>query len=191
MKKLLALVLALGLVFSLAACGGSSDKAPTSDIKDPVELLNNVWAKFAEDEAFMVYGGDGGEDGMSVVDGGAGSFALTNAEYLQSQWAFPAAEISKIDAAATMMHGMMLNNFCAGAYKVIDAANTEALVASIKDGIVNMRWMCGQPEKYIIATVDDLYIVSVYGSAMNIDNFKAHLAEAYPQAKVVVEEAIA
>ena len=89
-----------------------------------------------------------------------------------------------------MMHGMMANNFCAGAYKVIDSANTEALVTAVKDGITNMRWMCGQPEKYIIATVDDLYIVAVYGSAMNVDNFKTHLAEAYSQAKVVVEEAI-
>ncbi|MBR2042988.1 MAG: hypothetical protein IJ946_01465 [Clostridia bacterium] len=188
MKKILAILMATVLVLSLCACGG---KGPTTSIKDPAELLNNVWAKFGENEVFMAYGGDGGEDGMSFAENAAGAYSLTNAEALESQFAFPAAEVAKLESAATMIHGMMVNFYAAAAYKVADHNNTDALVTSIKDGLASMRWMCGQPDKYVIYTVDDLYIVSVYGNTMNVDNFKTHIVEAYPQAKLVVEEAIA
>ncbi len=188
MKKIIAFLMAALLIFGLCACG---EKAPTTTIKDPAELLNNVWVKFTGEEVFMTYGGDGGADGMSFAQNAAGSYSLANAEALESQFAFPAAEVSKIESAATMMHGMMINNFAAGAYKVIDYNNTEALATSVKEGLASMRWMCGQPDKYVIYTVDDLYVVAVYGSTMNVDNFKTHIVEAYPQAKLFVEASVA
>ena len=50
MKKFTALLLALVMVLSLAACGAKNDA--TTDIADATTLLSNVFAQYAEDEKF-------------------------------------------------------------------------------------------------------------------------------------------
>ena len=57
MKKFTALLLALVMVLSLAACGAKNDA--TTDIPDSTTLLSNVFAQYAEDEKFPVGGGSG------------------------------------------------------------------------------------------------------------------------------------
>ena len=185
MKKLLAILLATLFVFSLAGCG---DKAPSTDIKDPVELLQNVWDKFGEDERFAVVGGDFSEENNKMDMPGV--FAITDAEAIDATLAFPAASIDKIDSAASLVHMMNANTFTCGAYHVVDYNNNETLINEIKTNIDNRRWMCGFPEKLVIATVDDLYVVAFYGNEQIVTSFSTHLAEAYPQAKIVVDQAI-
>lgn len=185
MKKLLAILLATLFVFSLAGCG---DKAPSTDIKDPVELLQNVWDKFGDDERFAVVGGDFSEENNKMDMPGV--FAITDAEAIDSTLAFPAASIDKIDSAASLVHMMNANTFTCGAYHVVDYNNNETLISEIKANIDNRRWMCGFPEKLVIATVDDLYVVAFYGNEQIVTNFSTHLTEAYPQAKIVVDQAI-
>ena len=50
-------------------------------------------------------------------------------------------------------------------------------------------WCCGFPDKLIVATVDD-YVISAFGKNFAIDAFTKHLAEAYPTAKILIEEPI-
>ena len=185
MKKLLAIFLSALLVFSLAGCGA---KVPTTEIKDPVELLSNVWDKFGEDERFAVMGGDFSEEN-NVMDK-PGVFAITDAEAVDSSLGFPAASISKVDSAASLVHMMNANTFTCSAYHVVDYKNNETLINEIKTNIDNRQWMCGFPEKLIIATVDDLYVVVFFGNEQIVSNFSTHLATAYPQVKVVVDQAI-
>ncbi len=185
MKKLLAIILSALLVFSLAGCGA---KEPTTEIKDPVELLTKVWDSYGEDESFAVMGGDYNEE--NSVMGKPGVFAITDAETVDSTLGFPAASISKIDSAASLVHMMNANTFTCGAYHVVDYKNNETLINEIKTNIDNRMWMCGFPEKLVIATVDDLYVVVFFGNEYIVSVFNTHLTETYPQAKIVVDQPI-
>lgn len=156
------------------------------DISDPVTLLNSVWALFAEDEKFAVTGGDFSSEELIQE---AGSFGLENPDSIDYVAGFPAAEIGNIDSAATLMHMMNQNTFTAGAYHVADGADIAALSKAIRNNIMERMWMCGFPDKLIVVNVGD-YIVSAFGKNQPIDNFAAHLVEAYPTAKIVVDEPI-
>ena len=67
MKKFICAVLALTLALSLAACGGKTQEtapvetAPAQELPaSALEILENVWADYAEDEKFFVIGGSNG-----------------------------------------------------------------------------------------------------------------------------------
>lgn len=182
MKKILALLMSLILVFTLAACGG---KAKT-DITDSLELLNTVWNGYSEADKFPAAGGDA----ENTIMDAPGAFGVADTEALDATLGFPAASASKIDGAASLVHMMNLNTFTSGAYHVVNSADTEGLVTEIKDNIMKRQWMCGFPEKLVIVTVDDLYIVSAFGNTELVDNFVSYISTAYPQAKTVVNEPI-
>ena len=153
---------------------------------DAVTLLNNVYALFGEEERFPATGGDFSSD--ELIEG-AGEFGLEEPEALDNVVGYPAAEIAKIDSAASLMHMMNANTFTSGAYHVAAGTDTTALAEAISTNILKRQWCCGFPEKLIVASVDD-YVISAFGKNFAIDAFTKHLAEAYPNAKVLIEEPI-
>ncbi len=155
-------------------------------ISSPSELINSAWALFSEDEKFPVAGGDFSSG--DVVDG-AGPFSLDNPDELDRLTGFPASEVGKIDSAASMIHMMNTNTFSTGAYHVVEGSDTAALCKSIRDNIASIRWMCGFPDKFIVAEVGD-YIVCAYGLEDLIDSYVKHMSEAYPFTTIVFEENI-
>ena len=48
--------------------------------------------------------------------------------------------------------------------------------------------MCGFPDTLLIASVGDEYIVSAFGKAQNMENFKTKLLKQYEEAEVIYEE---
>lgn len=155
-------------------------------ISSPSELINSAWALFSDDEKFPVAGGDFSSG--DVVDG-AGPFSLDNPDELDRLTGFPASEVGKIDSAASMIHMMNTNTFSTGAYHVVEGTDTAALCKSIRDNIASIRWMCGFPDKFIVAEVGD-YIVCAYGLEDLIDSYVKHMSEAYPFTTIVFEENI-
>ena len=153
---------------------------------DAVTLLNNVYALFGEDERFPATGGDFSSD--EIIEG-AGKFGLEEPEALDSVVGYPAAEIAKIDSAASLMHMMNANTFTSGAYHAAAGTDIAALAEAIRANIQSRMWCCGFPDKLIVATVDD-YVISAFGKNFAIDAFTKHLAEAYPTAKILIEEPI-
>lgn len=155
-------------------------------ISSPSELINSAWALFSDDEKFPVAGGDFSSG--DVVDG-AGPFSLDNPDELDRLTGFPASEVGKIDSAASMIHMMNTNTFSTGAYHVVEGTDTAALCKSIRDNIASIRWMCGFPDKFIVAEVGD-YIVCAYGLEDLIDSYVKHMSEAYPFTTIVFEDNI-
>lgn len=195
MKKIIALIMVTVLMLTFAACGGNTDnqgnadeqttEAPAVEIASPVELLNTVWASYADDEKFPVGGGD--EANMNME--GPGVFGLENGgEGFVNITHFPAESVAKIDSAATLMHMMNANTFTAGAYHVVDA-DMAALATEVKDSVMATRWMCGFPEKLVIVTVGE-YMVSYFGNADLVSTFTAKLQAAYATAEILVDEPI-
>jgi hypothetical protein len=189
MKKIIALIMVAVLMLTFAACGAKEngkDETPEVTIASPVELLNTVWAAHTDDEKFPVAGGDMTEANMNME--GPGVYGLEDAEGFAAITHFPADSMAKIDAAATLMHMMNANTFTCAAYHVTDA-DMATLTTEVKDSVMATRWMCGFPEKLVIVTVGE-YMVSYFGNAQLVDNFTAKFKVAYPEAAVVVDEAI-
>ncbi len=201
MKKRFVLLLAAAmLVFAVAGCGSKDNQsagenagtqAPAKDaavvveVTDAADVLNKVWDTFAEDQKFAAMGGDF----SNPVDGAAGIFNIADTENLTYMLYIPADNVSMIDEAASLLHAMNTNTFTGAAFHLTDAANAQALTDALKNNILSTQWMCGFPDKMVIATVNNgEYVVSAFGNAEIMDNFKAKLTEVYGDAAVIVVE---
>lgn len=194
-RKFVFIITVMMMVFSIIGCGGgnagSNTDAPAKEeasAKVPVEssadLLNKVWDSFGEDQKFSAMGGDF----ANPVDGAAGIFNIEDTENLTYMLYIPADSIPLIDEAASLVHAMNLNTFTGAAFHLADVANTDALVAALKDNILKAQWMCGFPDKLVIFTVNGEYVVSAFGNEEIMENFKTKLLEVYGDAATVVEE---
>jgi len=218
MKKLIALLLALTMVAAMAAgCNNNATNdtttdttpdttaavedttAPVEDTTAPVEdttapvaaasndavaVLSNIWNLFGEDEKFFTFGGDGN----NMVDGAPGVYA--DMEALPVQLVVPTELHADIAEIGSLFHGMMVNNFTSGVFKLVEGADAAAFADALHEAVANNQWMCGFPEKMMIAVVDGEYVVLAFGLNDVIGNFEAKLMEAYPEAEVKYTEAI-
>lgn len=166
----------------------------TADVADnkALNILNTVWATYSVDDAnyFSAAGGDMLTEATTNWEGPA-AFGTTGdaAEAFESMLHFPNASVSKLTAAASLMHAMNANTFTCGAFQVADTTEIEALTTEIKTTIDGTQWMCGFPEKVLIVTVDDVILACV-GNTQLVDDFSAKLSTAYTNTTVVINEAI-
>ena len=215
MKKLISLLLVLVMVAAMAAGCGQKDAntdttattaAPVETTEATIEtteefeditvatqpaaepgtalaVLQDVWALFGEDEKFFAYGGDG----LNMVDGAPGAY--TDMEALTVQLLVPAAEQTNVTEIASLFHGMMVNNFTCGAFKLAEGVDAAAFAETMYNAAKNNQWMCGMPEKVMVAVVDDI-VVLVFGLNDVVNSFETKLAQAYEGAEVKYSEAL-
>ena len=175
MKKFSALLLALSMVLSLAACGdknnaGDGDKPakPTSALN----ILETVWNTYGEDEKFAVVGGDFSE--ANTREDAPGVFDLKDRALVDSELGLP--ETAAVDEAASLVHMMNANTFTAAAYHA--TGDTAELAQQLRDNIMQRQWMCGFPDKLVVAEVGE-YVVTVFGADELVDTFMTHLNGIY------------
>ena len=169
MKKIVSLVLAALLVLSLAACG-SKDNASDGNPVWPTSALNileTVWNTYGEDEKFAVAGGDFSE--ANAREDAPGVFDLKDRALADSELGLP--ETAEVDEAASLVHMMNANTFTAG--------DTAELAQQLRDNIMQRQWMCGFPDKLVVAEVGDEYVVTVFGADELVDTFMTHLNGIY------------
>lgn len=185
MKKYLAMLLTVVMVFSFAACGSGGNQ---ENIKDALGLLTAVWDSYGDSDKFPVAGGDFTEENM-VMDG-PGRYGVGDASVLDAVFGLPEASAPKIDDAASLMHMMNANTFTCAAFHVTKSDDVKSVAESLKDQILKRQWMCGFPDKLVVITVDD-YVISAFGAEDLIDTLKTKVAEVYKSAVVAYEENIA
>ena len=198
MKKIFAMILALAMVLSMAACGEKAPaetnapetqapettEAPVVVPANSLEILETVWGLFADSEKFPVMGGDY----ETMVDSAPGAVNVATPDFLMGTLLVPEAEVANVTDAASLVHAMMLNNFTCGVFHVADAAAfADAMYAQISTN----PWMCGMPEKMVIAVIGGEYVLAMFGVNDAVNPFETKLAEAYPDANVKYSEAIA
>lgn len=194
MKKLIALMLCLTMALSLVACTNEKPEetkpvetttAPTTQpapvAASALEILETVWAQFGDDEKFPTMGGDY----ETIVDAAPG--AVKDTGFMNGTLLVPEAELANVSEAASLVHGMMLNNFTCGAFKVTDTA---AFAEAMHTAISTNPWMCGMPEKMVIATIGGEFVVAMFGVNDAVNPFETKLSAAYPTAEIVYSEAI-
>lgn len=198
MKKKTIFLLMVLLIVALTGCGKNNTATEDSTTKKPevekvavadsADLLNKVWDTFEEDQKFFAMGGDFN----NPVDNAAGIFNIEDTENLTYMLYIPADRIALIDEAASLIHAMNTNTFTGAAFHLTDAANAQVVVDALKENILNTQWMCGFPDKLVIFTVNDDYVVFAFGNEEIVENFKTKLIEVYGDATFLyVEEDIA
>ena len=148
--------------------------------------MTNIWDKFAEDEKFFAFGGDMN----NMVENAPGKVDLADTDYLTYTLLVPAEQIANLADAASLMHGMLANNFTCGMFQLAEGADLTAFVEAMKAAVTGNQWMCGMPETLLIATFGDSHVLMAFGLNDAVNPLKAHMAEAYPEAAIVVEEAL-
>ena len=186
MKKIIAMLLVLTVAMGLVACGNNNGASTTTEAAQgpasALELLETVWGSYADNEKFPTMGGDAN----NMVDGAPGKYDLAD-EGLTSILLVPAEQTANIDEAASLVNAMMLNNFTCGAFHVIGDA--KAFADAMNSAISTNRWMCGMPEKMLVAVVGE-YVVAAFGLNDVMTTFESKLTAAYPAAELVYNTAI-
>lgn len=192
MKKILALTLALMmLTMCFVACNNETpdntdDTTPAGDVADttPVadettpaavelaytnalELLQIIFDKYnaaqtSDDTKLWVCGGNVNNFETTNPEGPAAFVAVENEDYNQNL-GFPVAEVDKIASAASMFNMMNANTFNCFTIQLTDGADVDATINALKDNILARQWICGQPEKLVIAKAPGNYIIAVWG----------------------------
>lgn len=193
MKKLIAFLLAGVMLLSLAACAAKTEDTnpPASEeetIADALTLLNTVWASYSEDEKFPAAGGDYSEENMT--DGAPGKVGLDDPSSVEYLLSIPSADVEKADDAASLTHMMNGNTFTCGALRLKDAGELETTAKDVKDYIMAKQWMCGFPDKLVVAGVGS-YLIEVYGAEDLVNTFRDKLQEVYPQTTILSDDPIA
>lgn len=173
MKRTLSLILALVMALSLAACGKKDDGNADAPA-DSLALLTKVWDSYTDDEKFPAAGGDY----ETSVDDAPGAFDPSNADNLNFLLTVPTEDASLIDDAASLMHMMNANTFTCGALRVKNGDDAAKLAEDLRDAIQNKQWMCGFPDKLVVAEVGE-YVVTVFGADELVDTFMTHLNGIY------------
>ena len=182
MKRLFCATLALVMMLTFASCGG----VKLEGVEAPIDILTTVWATYGENEAFFAMGGDMG----NPVDNAPGNYSLADAEMLSYQLYVPADQVASIDQAASLIHGMNVNTFTSGVFHLAEGVDANAFATAVRDNVQSAQWMCGFPEKLIVAVVGGEYVLMAFGLNDAMTPFEAKLTTAYPDAVMAYNEAI-
>lgn len=190
MKKFLALILALTMAVSMAACGGNSTEETQEIVAQEMpasalEILENVWAEYAEEEKFPIIGGDM----ANPVDNAPGNYNIAD-ENISYSLLIPAEQVANITEAASMIHMMNANTFTCAAFKLAGGVAAADFGAAMKDAVLNNQWMCGFPERLLVRSFGDSYVVVAFGVNDAMTPFDTHLSAAYPGMQTLADEAI-
>lgn len=190
MKKIISLLLALVMLVAVfAGCGAKNEggETTTEGVVLPasaLEILENVWALYGEEETFAIVGGDGEAVVMDAP-------AAATAENLPYTVHVGLDQLGDIESAASMMHALNSNSFTCGAIQLKDGVDAAAFANTAKDAVLSTQWMCGFPEKLVIASIGEEYVVIAFGVNDIMSVFEKHFGTAYEGATVLVNEAIA
>lgn len=219
MKKIIALTLALlMLTMSFVACTGNGEtttEAPETTVapetteevtEAPVvlpyanaaELLQIIFDKYnaaqaTDDTKLWVCGGNINNFDTCNPEGPAAFVALDNEDY-NANLGIPAAEASKIASAASMFNMMNANTFNCFTVQLNDGVDADAFVSTLKDNILARQWICGAPEKLVIAKAPGNCIIAVWGVVEFggiVDPVAQSFATSVEGAQIVVEHSFA
>lgn len=190
MKKLTVIALAFAMVLTLFGCGKAEPEAtvPAQEIPaSALEILETVWADYAEEEKFSVIGGNI----ESAVMDAPGNYDLTYADNMTYNLLVPADRIADVAEAASMIHMMNANTFTCGVFKLADGVTAADFGAAMRDAVLGNQWMCGFPDSLLIRNFGDTYVLVAFGVNDAMTPFEQHLSAAYPGMETISSEPIA
>ena len=191
MKKFISIVLTMAMMLALfAGCGKAkpAETAPAADLPgSALEILETVWANYADSEKFPVIGGN---IEANIMDA-PGAVDMAYAGHLNYNLLVPEDKTADVAEAASMIHMMNANTFTCGVFKMADGVSAADFAASMKEAVLGNQWMCGFPDKLLIQNFGDAYVLVAFGVNDAMNAFETHLKAAYPGFAPLYTEAIA
>lgn len=190
MKKLMTIMLAMAMLLTLfAGCGKSQKPVETVPAQElpasALEILETVWAKYADNEKFSVIGGN---IEANIMDA-PGAVDMAYAGHLNYNLLVPEDKTANVVEAASMIHMMNANTFTCGVFKITGISAAD-FGAAMQDAVKNNQWMCGFPETLLIRSFGDTYVLVAFGLNDAMTPFEKHLAESYPGMETIASEPI-
>ena len=154
MKKIFAMLLALAMMFSLVACGGTTaepTEAPTEASKPALEgTMEEIANKIAEQNPVEFMGGTLPLD-LADLEGLKYNTGLDSAEGIT-------------DAA---VYGPMMGSiaFSLVVVRTAEGTDTVAVAEAMKAGIDPRKWICVEADDLMVATYGDVAMLIMVDSA--------------------------
>ena len=215
MKKFAIYLLAAALLLSLAGCRVASPadttpntqptQTPTAPTSQPTQtpttptgmpqgsantqsarILANIWGAYDAGDRFAAYGG---AIENSVADG-PGDLDMMNTEELAARYLIPDNQLANVEEGASLVHLMNNNIFTGAVFKLTGSADTKTFAKALRDNIQGNRWLCGQPDKLIIADMGENHVLMAFASTDAMATFLGHLRTVYADASLLYEETI-
>lgn len=210
MKKYTAIILVLTLIFCLAGCRtkpaddttAGTDPVNTDPSSQPTDathagnaqmaengaaqILSAIWDKYPEDARFAVYGGMM----EAPVDSAPGNLDLTNGDEIASKYLLPVDLLVQVEEGASLVHLMNSNLFTAAAFRLKAETDVEAFAKALRENIQKNQWICGQPDKLLIAKPEGEYLLVAFGSEDTMKTFKTNFSQSFTSAKTFYDEAV-
>ena len=192
MKKLISLLLVFAMMAAMAVGCAAKPAETTEPVPEVIvpasslEILETIWALYGEDEMFFAMGGDFN----NPVDNAPGNYSLEDVEMFSYQLYVPAEQVASVDEAASLIHAMNTNTFTCGAFHMAEGADVNAFATAIRDNVQSAQWMCGFPEKLIVAVIGGEYVLMAFGINDAMNPFAEKLTAAYPDAVIAYSEEI-
>ena len=149
-------------------------------------VLGKIWSLFGEDEKFSVYGGTV----ENAVMDAPGPLNMENTEELTTTYLIPQDQLANVTEASSVVHMMNSNIFTAVAVKLAEGGDRQALCEGWRNAIQRNQWICGQPDRMLLADVDGEHILMAFGSNDAMTLFETKLAAAHTDSKVLYNEAV-
>jgi hypothetical protein len=150
------------------------------------QILQKIWDSYGEEERFAVYGGS---VEMSVSDG-PGDLDISAVEELTTRYLLPQDKLNMVTEGASLVHLMNNNIFTAVVIRLADGGQSKDFADSWRAVIRDNRWICGQPDRLLIAQPDKDHILMVFAGEDAMALFEGKLASAYPDSQTLYKEAI-
>jgi hypothetical protein len=154
--------------------------------QDPVRILTKIWSQYTGAEKFPAYGGSP-ENG---VDNAPGSLDLKNTQELADPYMLSPEQLSNVNAAASLTHMMNRNMFTAAVFRLKGGANQRSLANALRENIQKAKWLCGSPEKLLIAAPENGQLLMAYGSRDAMTTLETKLKAAFPKTTVYFSETV-
>ena len=198
MKKFVVMMMIAVLLLScMAGCGKTETETTAPAVTETtapavrlpasaLEILENVWADYADDEKFAIIGGN---IEANIMDA-PGNYDMAYAENLAWNLLVPADQIGNVTEAASMIHMMNANNFTCGVFKLAEGVTAADFGATMQQAVQGNQWMCGFPETLLIRSFGDTYVLVAFGINDAMTPFESHLSAVYPDAETLYNESI-
>lgn len=191
MKKFVSVMLVMMLVLGcFAACGSKKPAGTSANVPgSSLEVLETVWGLYGDDEKFPIYGGNPKENYEETVMDKPAVYDLAD-ENISFNLLIPADQVANVDDVASMTHAMMANNFNAAVYHLTDGTDVQAFCETMYQAVSGNMWICGMPDRVIVAAISTEYVLVVYGVNDAINPFEQHFGTAYPDAVIAYNESL-
>ena len=159
---------------------GSNDNQSGAavELTDSLQAFTAIWDSYGDNDIFAAVGGDY----SSMVDGAPGKCDVSDTDCLVNMFYIPENLTGSVDDMASLLHMMNANTYTG---VILHTTSPEGFADALKDNISSINWVCGFPDRLVVADLSGGYFAYAFGEASIMETYVSKLQAAFPSAKLV------